>query len=142
MLTQDNFLLLLRKQDVKYKYIYWRRQGNLVFLQQLYTSVRVVLHHWVFLASTTPLMNGLVGPLQSFIHVSSDIESRSKKTTKKQNTYWNHLTEFFLLFTHFLVNYYKQIFLRFKDSVFRDLLFKLGSKLYHISGRHITFSNF
>ena len=63
--------------------------------------VRVVLHHWVFLASTTPLMNGLVGPLQSFIHVSSDIESRSKKTTKKQNTYCNHLAEFCLLYSFF-----------------------------------------
>ena len=94
LLTQDNFLLLLRKQDVKYKYIYWRRQGNLVFLQQLYTSVRVVLHHWVFLASTTPLMNGLVGPLQSFIHVSSDIESRSKKNNKSTilDTYCNDFT--------------------------------------------------
>ena len=48
------------------------------------SRVRVVLHHWVFLASTTPLINGLFGP--PIIYTRSDIERSA--FAKKQKLFY------------------------------------------------------
>ena len=48
------------------------------------SRVRVVLHHWVFLASTTPLINGLFGP--PIIYTRSDIERSA--FAKKQKLFF------------------------------------------------------
>ena len=56
------------------------------FEEKIWNSsrVRVVLHHWVFLASTTPLINGLFGP--PIIYTRSDIERSA--FAKKQKLFY------------------------------------------------------